>query len=87
MIALVIQKNKDHIPSYFAYKLVRVDDKYSKDVVLYRGKIAVYKFIQSIFNKYSYCRSVMKKYFNKDLIMLKKKNNVKDLIFVGFVIN
>ena len=32
-------------------------------------KNAIYKFIQSIFNEYSYCRSVMKKHFNKNLIM------------------
>ena len=60
---------QDHIPCSFAYKLVCVDDKYSKDVVLCRGKNAVYKFIQSIFNEYFYCRSVMKKHFNKSLIM------------------
>ena len=46
-----------------------VDDRYSKDVVLYRGKNAIFKFIQSIFNEYSYCRSVMKKHFNKNFIM------------------
>ena len=57
------------MPCSFAYKSVCVDDKYSKDVVLYRGKNAVYKFIQSIFNEYSYCRSIMKKHFNKNLIM------------------
>ena len=39
---------QDHIPYSFAYKLVCVDDKYSKDVVLYRGKNAVFKFSQSI---------------------------------------
>ena len=62
-------KYQDHIPCSFTYKLVCVDDKYSKDVVLYRGKNAVYKFIQSIFNEHSYCRSVMKKHFNKNFLM------------------
>ena len=62
-------KYQDHIPCSFAYKLVCVDDKCSKDVVLYKGKNAVYKFIQSIFNEQSYCRSVIKKYFNKSFIM------------------
>ena len=32
-------KYQDHIPCSFAYKLVCVDDKYSKDVLLYRGKM------------------------------------------------
>ena len=44
-------KYQDHIPCSFAYKLVCVYDKYSKDIVLYRGRNAVYKFIQSIFNE------------------------------------
>ena len=45
-------KYQDHIPCCFAYKLVCIDDKYSKDIVLYRGKNAFYKVIQSIFNEY-----------------------------------
>ena len=62
-------KYQVHIPCSFAYKLVCVDNRYSKDVVLYSGKNAVNKFIQSIFNEYSYYTFVMKKHFNKNLIM------------------
>ena len=32
------KKYQDHIPCSFAYKLVCVDNKFSKDVVLYKGK-------------------------------------------------
>ena len=49
------KKYQDHIPSSFAYKLVCVDNKFSKDVVLYRGKNAVLKFIQCIFKDYFVC--------------------------------
>ena len=45
------------------------DDKFSKDVVLYRGKNAVLKFIKCIFKEYDYCREVMKRHFNKNLVM------------------
>ena len=62
-------KYQDHVPCSFAYKLVCIDDKLSKDIALYRGKNAVFKFIQSIFNEYSYCKSIIKKHFNKKLIM------------------
>ena len=62
-------KYQDHIPCSFAYKLVCVDDKYSKDLVLYWGKNAIFKFIQSVFKEYDYCKGVMKKYFNKNLVM------------------
>ena len=36
-------KYQDHVPCSFAYKLVCVDDKFSKDVVLYRGKKCYFK--------------------------------------------
>ena len=67
-------KYQDHVPCSFAYKFVCVKDKFSKDVVLYRGKNAVYKFIQSIFREYSYCMSVVKKHFNKNLVMSAEQN-------------
>ena len=80
-------KHQDHIPCAFAYKLVCVDDKYSKDLVFYRGKNAVFKFIQSIFKEYSYCRSVMKKHFNKNLVIsVNEEEEFGRVIFVGFVV-
>ena len=50
------EKYQDHIPCSFAYKLVCVDNKFNKDVVLYKGKNAVFKFIQCILKEYKYCR-------------------------------
>ena len=68
------QKYQDHVPCSFAYKVVYIDDKFSKDVVLYRGKDAVFKFIRSIFREHGYCKSVIKKHFNKNLIMTAGEN-------------
>ena len=34
------EKYQDHIPCSFTYKFVCVDNKFSKDVVIYRGKNA-----------------------------------------------
>ena len=51
-----------------------VDDKFSKDVLLYRGKNSIYKFIQCIFKEYSYCKDVRRKHFNKKLIMTVEQN-------------
>ena len=67
-------KYQDHVFCSFAYKLVSLNDKFSKDVVLYRGKNAVFKFIQYIFREYSYCKEVRKKYFNKNLVMTVEQN-------------
>ena len=42
--------------------------------MLHRGKNAVFKFIQCIFKEYDYCRKVMKKHFNKNLVMTAEEN-------------
>ena len=63
------KKYQDHIPCSFAYKVVYVDNKFSKDIVLYRGKNAILQFIMSILKEYDYCKSVVKKHFNKNLVM------------------
>ena len=36
---LYTEKYQKHIPCSFAYKVVCVDDKFSKPVVVYRGKM------------------------------------------------
>ena len=63
-----------HIPCSFAYKLVCANDKFSNDVVCYRGKNSDLKFIQCIFKEYDYCRGVMKKHFNKNLVTTADQN-------------
>ena len=39
------RKYQVHIPCIFAYKVVCIDNKFSKKIALYRGKNAVYKII------------------------------------------
>ena len=66
---LYTEKYQDHIPCSFAYKAVCVDNKFSKKVVLYRRKNAVYRFIEAILKEYHYCKKMIRKHFNKNLIM------------------
>ena len=73
---LYTRKNQNHIPRSFAYKVVCVDNKYRKKIVLYRGRNAVNKFIRLILNEYNYCRKTMKKYFCKNLIMSAEENEL-----------
>ena len=63
------EKNQDRIPCSFAYKVVCVDNKFSKKVVLYKGQNAAYKFIKATLEEYDYCKTMMKKHFNKNLFM------------------
>ena len=62
------KKYQDHIPCSFAYKLVCVDDKFTKPIVVFRGENAAYEFIKEILKEYQCCKKVMKKHFNKHLI-------------------
>ena len=71
-LVLIMNVPCSYVPCSFTYKVVCVDNKYSKDVVLYRGKDAVFKFIKCIFKEYGYCRRVMKKNFCKNLIISAK---------------
>ena len=67
------KKDPDHIPCSFAYHFVCVDDKYSKPIVVYRGENAAYELFKTILKEYGYCKKVMKKFFNKNLIMSEEK--------------
>ena len=50
------EKYQDHIPYSFAYKVVCIDDKFSKPAALYIGKNAVNKFIEAILEEHDYCK-------------------------------
>ena len=60
---LYTENYQDHIPCSFAYKVVSVDNKFSKKVVLYRGKNASYRFIKAILEERDYCKKHDKKAF------------------------
>ena len=67
---------QDHVPCSFAYKLVCVDDKFSKSIVVFRGENAAYEFIKAILKEYKYCKKVMNKHFNKNLIMSEEEEHL-----------
>ena len=64
------QKNNSCI---YGYKLVCVDDKFSKPFKTYLGKDAVHNFINNMINKTKYCCDVMKKPFSKELVMKEER--------------
>ena len=63
------KKYQKHISCGFGYKVICVDDRFSKDIVIYKGKDCINKFITMILKEYEYWTNVMKGYFNKNLIM------------------
>ena len=50
-----------------------MDDKFTKAIVVFREENAAYEFVKAILKKYEYCKKVMKKHFNKNLIMSEKE--------------
>ena len=63
------KKYHDHVPCSYAYKIVRIDDKFSKPIVVDRGEKASYEIIKAIPDEYKYCKKIVKEHFNKNLIM------------------
>ena len=72
-----LNNKKSYIEAYqirkdcgYGYKVVCCyEDKYSKPIQMYRGKNTVYKFVDRMLHKVEYCKGVLKKKFNKPLVM------------------
>ena len=70
-------KEISHFPcSYANKKFVCIDNRFSTPIVVYRGKNAAYEFIKAILEEYKYCKKVMKKHFNKNLIMSEEEEQL-----------
>ena len=50
------KKYHEHVPCSYAYKVVCIDARFSKSIVVFRGKNAAYKFIKAIFQEHKYCK-------------------------------
>ena len=70
------KKYQDHVPCSFAYKVICIDDKFSKPVVVYRGKNAAYEFIKVIFKEYKYCKKIKNKHFKENVIMSEEEKQL-----------
>ena len=70
------KKCQDHIPCSFAYKVVCVDERFTKQIFVYRGENSAYEFIKAIPKEYKYCRKVMNKHFNKNVIVSEKEEHL-----------
>ena len=63
------QKKQNHVLCSFACKVVWIDDRFTEPIVVFRGANAAYEFIKAIRKEYKYCKKVMSKHFNKNVIM------------------
>ena len=58
-----MNKYQKHVACICGYKLVCVDDKFSKPFRSYLGEDSVYNFINDMIEESKYCIEVMKKIF------------------------
>ena len=81
------KKYHEHVLCSYAYKVVCIDDKYSKSIVVCRGVNAAYEFIEAILKEHKYCKKIMKDEFNKKLSFraynLMTKSITRSLNIVG----
>ena len=70
------KKYHEHVSCSYAYKVVCIDDKYIKSIVVYRGVNAAYEFIKSILKEHKYCKKIMKDQFNKNLVMTEEEEHL-----------
>ena len=54
------KKYHDHVPCSYAYKIVCIDDRSSKPIVVYTGENAAYEFIKATLTKCKYWKKVIK---------------------------
>ena len=45
-------------PCNKSYKVVCIDDRFTRPIVVYRGKNAAYEFIKTILKEYKYCTKI-----------------------------
>ena len=57
------KKYHEHVPCCYAYKVVCIDDRFTKSIVIYRGKNAAYEFIKAILEEHKYCKKTNEKTF------------------------
>ena len=67
-------KYQKHVACRDGNKLVCVDDKFSKSFKFHLVEDAVYNYINKMIEESKYCTDIMKKHFNKGLVMTKKDN-------------
>ena len=50
------KKYQDHVPCSFAYKVVCINNKFSKPILVFKGENVAYEFIKAILKEYKYCK-------------------------------
>ena len=64
-----LNKFQEHVACSYGYKLPCVNDKFSKSIKPFLVQDTIYNFINSKIEESKFCTDIMKKQFNKELVM------------------
>ena len=67
-----MKKYQKHVGCSYSYKLIYVDDKFSKPFKSYLGKDAAFNFINTTIEENKYYSPVIKKHSNKEIVITEK---------------
>ena len=70
------KKYNEHVPCSYAYKVVCIDDIFSKPIFVYKGENAAYKSIKAILEERKYCKKILRDEFNKNLFMTEEEEHL-----------
>lgn len=62
-----VEKYQKHISHSHAFKVMCIDNRFTKPVVVHQVKGAAYRFISVILKEHKYCRKITKKTLTKHL--------------------
>ena len=67
------ERYQKHIDCGYSFKVVCCyDDKFSRPIQLYRGKNAVYKFLEAMLEEVDYCEKTKNEHFNQPMDLTNK---------------
>ena len=69
-------KYQEHIPYSIGTKLVCIDDRFTLSSIIFRGKDFINKFITWILDRQKWTKKIIKKYFDKRLIMTSEDEEI-----------
>ena len=69
-----MNKYQKHIACRYGYKLVCLDDKFSKLFKTYLGEDTLYNFINNFIGERKYCSEMIEQHFTKELVMTNENN-------------
>ena len=69
-------KYQEHIPNSIGAKLVCIDDRFTLPSIIFKGNDCINKFITWVLDKQKWTKQIIKKYFNKRLIMANEDEEI-----------